>query len=348
MRNRFLALLPALALAPAVAAQAPVVFINELDCDQTGTDANEFIELYSPCGGVSLDDCYLVLYNGSFSAPADGEYAFISLDGLTIPADGYFVIGQATVPNVDFTPTLFTALSVLQNGQDAAGLWWDSTGTLTAASFDNTTGPGGSVPPPAGAILLDAVCYDTGADPDDPGLIASLTPGMAMIDEDANLAGTTESIQRFPDGGVALDTSTYVTTAPTPGVSNGGPNAWTDLGSPTAGTNGNPVLVGTGTLAAGNPGSLELDNANPLSLANLFVGFSTAGGSAFKGGILWPFPIALQIVVVTDANGSFDLPWTCWPSGIPSGTPLYFQYWIQDAGAVKGAAGSNGLLGTTP
>lgn len=347
MRNRFLALLAPLALAPALAAQAPVIFINELDCDQTGTDANEFIELFSPCGGVSLDDCYLVLYNGAFAAPADAEYATISLDGLTIPADGYFVIGQATVPNVDFTPTLFTGLSVLQNGQDAAGIWWDSTGALTDLSFDNTTGPGGTAPPPAGAILLDAVCYDT-ADADDAAMIASLTPGQPQIDEDANLMGTTQSIQRFPDGGTPLVTSTYVTTTPTPGVSNGGNNPWTDLGSPLAGTLGDPVLVGTGTLVHGNPGSLELDNANPSSLAYLFVGLTTAGGSSFKGGTLWPFPIVLQATVVTDAFGSFDLPWSCWPAGVPTGTTLYFQYWIADPAGPKGAAASNGLLGTVP
>lgn len=347
MRNRFLALLAPLALAPVVAAQAPVVYINELDADQTGTDSVEYIELYSPCGGVSLDNCYLVLYNGAFSGPADAEYITFSLHGQVIPADGYFVVGAATVPNVDFTPGNFPATNAIQNGQDGAGLWWDSTGLLTDLSFDNTTGPGGTAPPPAGAILLDAVCYDT-ADADDPGLLASLTPGQPQIDEDANMAGTTESIQRFPDGGTALVTTSYVTKAPTPGASNGGPIAWTDLGVPTTGTPGDPVLVGTGTLAAGNPGSLELDNANPLSLAYLFVGFSTAGGTPFKGGTLWPFPIALQIVVVTDATGSFDLAWSCWPTGIPSGTPLYFQYWIQDAGAVKGAAASNGLLGTTP
>ncbi len=347
MRNRFLALLAPLALAPALAAQAPVVFINELDCDQISTDSNEFIELFSPCGGVSLDDCYLVLYNGAFSAPADAEYATISLDGLTIPADGYFVIGQATVLNVDFTPTLFTALSQLQNGADGAGIWWDSSGVLTDLSFDNTTGPGGTALPPAAAILLDAVCYDT-ADVDDAGLIASLTPGQPQIDEDANAMGTTQSIQRFPDGGTALVTTTYVTTTPTSGVSNGGNNPWTDLGSPLAGTLGDPVLVGTGTLVAGNPGSLELDNANPDSLAYLFVSLTTAGGTSFKGGTLWPFPFILQATEMTDPLGSFDLPWSCWPSGIPSGTTFYFQYWIADPAGPKGAAASNGVLGTTP
>jgi len=36
------------------------------------------------------------------------------------------------------------------------------------------------------------------------------------------------------------------------------------------------------------------------------------------------------------------------PAGVPSGTQLFFQCAVQDAGAVKGAALSNALQATTP
>ena len=39
---------------------------------------------------------------------------------------------------------------------------------------------------------------------------------------------------------------------------------------------------------------------------------------------------------------------TTWPAGVPSGTGLYFQFWIQDAGAVKGFAATDGLLVSVP
>ena len=46
----------------------------------------------------------------------------------------------------------------------------------------------------------------------------------------------------------------------------------------------------------------------------------------------------------TSPSGTLTLPFN-WPSGVPAGLPLYFQFWISDAGAVAGFAASNGLKG---
>ncbi len=169
---------------------APVFVINEIDADQSGTDSAEFIEIYDGgVGNVSLDGLTVVLFNGS----SDTVYDSILLDGFTTDADGFFVIGSASVPNVDLVA--FTT-NGLQNGADAVAL------------YDG--------PAPAGPTtdnLLDAVVYGT-SDSDDAGLLAALGQDV-QADEGANGNATGEALARQPD-----QTGAFVAQAPTPGASN--------------------------------------------------------------------------------------------------------------------------------
>ncbi|MBX2846034.1 MAG: T9SS type A sorting domain-containing protein [Saprospiraceae bacterium] len=175
----------------------PAVRINELDADTPDTDAAEFIELRGPAG-QSLDGFIIVLYNGSddqsYNTPID-------LNGQTIPDDGdgfgYFVIGSATVPNVDLVA--FTT-NGLQNGADGVGLYFNR----TVAEFPNDT-------PIDFTNLVDGLAYDTN-DADDAALIPLNldldTPG--QINEGENGAQDTESIQR----------GSWFVAAPSPGAAN--------------------------------------------------------------------------------------------------------------------------------
>ncbi|HEX5010547.1 MAG TPA: FG-GAP repeat protein [Planctomycetota bacterium] len=119
------------------------------------------------------------------------------------------------------------------------------------------------------------------------------------------------------------------------------------LGGGLPGVSGVPLLNGTGTLDAGSAGSLTLANAAPFTLTMLFVSL-TDTPTPFKGGTLSTVPIAFQLPVGTFFTGSWTLPWSAWPSGVPSGTLLYFQVGVSDAGAVKGVAISNLLKATQP
>ena len=75
------------------------VIINELDSDTPGTDAAEFVELYDGgAGDTALDGLVVVFYNGS----NDLSYAAFDLDGFHTNASGYFTLGNAGVPGVDF------------------------------------------------------------------------------------------------------------------------------------------------------------------------------------------------------------------------------------------------------
>ena len=174
------------------------VVINEVDTDNPGSDTMEFIELYGPAS-LPLDGLVLVFYNGL----SDNTYSAYDLDGYSLDANGFFVVGSAAVPNVG----LVMANNILQNGPDAVAIY-----TANASDFPNNT-----------ALtlnnLVDALVFGTD-DPDDAGLLALLNPGQPQVNESANNNAAAQSMSRIPDGGVARNTDTYIAQAPTPGATN--------------------------------------------------------------------------------------------------------------------------------
>ncbi|HEX5008806.1 MAG TPA: delta-60 repeat domain-containing protein [Planctomycetota bacterium] len=126
----------------------------------------------------------------------------------------------------------------------------------------------------------------------------------------------------------------------------GDPQAWVDKDGALAGTPGLPVLVAAGDLAAGSSDSIDLFNAQPSATAALFVATSSQP-TPFKGGVLQAFPPAVIIFAVTSAEGTVPLDFTV-PAGLPSGLEVWLQWGIQDAGAVKGVALSNAVMGVAP
>jgi len=119
-----------------------------------------------------------------------------------------------------------------------------------------------------------------------------------------------------------------------------------DLRNGLAGVAGVPVLTGSGTLIGGDPFALELAAAAPLSTATLFLGVSQID-APFKGGVLVPAPDLLVGGLSTDAAGALTLG-ASWPTGVPSGAILYYQFWIADPVGPKGLSASNGLSSTAP
>jgi hypothetical protein len=184
------------------AAAVAALIINEIDADQTGTDGNEFIELFDGgFGNTSLTGYVVVLYNGA----TDDSYDAIDLTGYSTDADGYFVIGSATVPNVDLVH--FTTNGI-QNGQDAVALFNDVIGNFPTGTAITTTN------------LVDALVYGT-ADPDDAELQVLLNPGQTQFSEGTGATAPFYSCSRIPNGaGGARNTDTYQQGIPSPGASN--------------------------------------------------------------------------------------------------------------------------------
>ena len=77
--------------------------LNEIYASHSGTDLQEFIELKGPAG-ASLDNYVVCIVEGEGALTTQGtlDRAW-DLTGLTIPTDGYFVLGVSGVAARDFT-----------------------------------------------------------------------------------------------------------------------------------------------------------------------------------------------------------------------------------------------------
>jgi Lamin Tail Domain/Secretion system C-terminal sorting domain/PKD domain len=201
-----------------VSSGTSAVVINEVDCDQIGTDAAEFVELYGEPNAI-LDGLVVVFFNGS----SDVSYASFDLDGYALDNNGFFVLGN---PGVNGAQIIFDG-NTLQNGTDAVVVYVGDLADWpigTPVSSDN---------------LVDAMVYAT-SDADDLELLTALIPTLIQVDEAANGNSTAHSSSRVPDGGSAFDMSTVVAQNPTPGATN---IAACSAGSLLTTDNGNELIV---------------------------------------------------------------------------------------------------------
>lgn len=184
-----------------IGAQAQV-WINEIDSDTPGTDDKEFVELRTPAPFTSLNGYTLVFYNGNPTASnANRSYLSIALDGFSTDANGLFLIGNNAVSPV---PSLILPNNIIQNGEDAVAVYQAPVANFPDSTLANATN------------LVSALAYDTG-DPDAVTLMAllNIVAPQVQMDENANGAQATQSIQRKNDG-------MYEVKAPTPGAMNDG------------------------------------------------------------------------------------------------------------------------------
>ena len=143
--------------------------INEVDYDQDGTDAAEFIEIKNTgIGAVDLAGVKVQLINGSNSS----VYATFILPSFSLAAGDYFVIcgTGSSVPNCDHQVS--PATNLIQNGAP------DGVALLSPAD-----------------VLLDAVTYE--------GDIVGYTEGSGVgLEDNPNSIPAYDnlSISRFPDG----------------------------------------------------------------------------------------------------------------------------------------------------
>ncbi len=174
------------------------VVINELDCDNAGLDNMEFIEIYGE-PNTPLDGLTMVFFNGA----DDLSYLSIDLDGISTNGEGFALVGNPAVPNVDITfPN-----GALQNGPDAVAIVEGD-----ATDYPNDT-------PINLDVIVDAIVFVTDDLPDD-GLMGLLNAGQLVVNESALGNSFAHANARIPDGGIAQNTDTYVQQLPTPGYTN--------------------------------------------------------------------------------------------------------------------------------
>ena len=138
--------------------------INEIDYDQVGSDAAEYVELYNAsAGAINLSGYVLQFVNGSNGS----TYDTISLPAATLPAGDYFVIcaNMATTPNCDLDDGPDT--NFIQNGSP------DAVALLLAGN------------------IVDTVSYE--------GSVAGFTEGTGTAAADSNSVANI-GLSRLPDG----------------------------------------------------------------------------------------------------------------------------------------------------
>ncbi len=240
-------LLSALTLLLAITSQSQLV-INELDTDTPSTDDREFIELKSDTPNFPLDGYVIVMFNGSAtSSTGNKSYYTIDLDGYSTDVNGLLLLGNN---NVSPVPELIFPVSIMQNGADAVAIYQGSSSDFPVNTLATTVN------------LIDALVYGT-SDPDASDLMSLL--GISFqVDENANNASATQSIQLGPGG-------TYTVAVPTPGVNNDGSGFI---------FNGIQIQTSASTLNEGDSFTITFTTQQPVN-ADLFFSF-TLNNSSFN------------------------------------------------------------------
>jgi hypothetical protein len=89
------------ALALGAPAFAGEYAINEIYASMSGSDTEEFVELIGT-PGASLDGFLICIVEGDAGSAFGTLDRAYDLTGLSMPADGFFLAGTATVPGIDF------------------------------------------------------------------------------------------------------------------------------------------------------------------------------------------------------------------------------------------------------
>lgn len=200
LRTVALGLLAALAFGMPAAAQ---VVVNEIDYDQPGTDAAEFVELKNTgAAPVDLSLYSLRFVNGGVTPPA--PYQTFALPAVSLAAGDYFVLcaNAANTQNCDLDVTPNTDL--IQNGApDAVALILNSD-----------------------LSIVDTVSYEGST----PGYTEGI--GLALGDDNTTVA---RGIARFPDGADSNDNNAdFSLRCITPGTQNLSASTGCAVGSATA------------------------------------------------------------------------------------------------------------------
>lgn len=118
------------------------------------------------------------------------------------------------------------------------------------------------------------------------------------------------------------------------------------LGGALAGSNGVPLLSGSGSLVADESTLLQITHGKPGGSAWFIVGL-TLLDAPFKGGVLKPSLDVVQPPLALDGSGALALVFP-WAPGLPAGTAVHTQAWIPDAAGPAGFSSTQGLSLVTP
>lgn len=127
--------------------------LNEIYISHTGTDDHEFVELIGT-PGTSLDNVLVLVVEGDNTVKGNLDRVW-DLTGNVMPADGYFVLGDNAVANLDFSTG---NSNTIENGTETIYLLLATDpAAVDALLGDNVSNGDGTTSLPGMGTLLDIV-----------------------------------------------------------------------------------------------------------------------------------------------------------------------------------------------
>ncbi len=234
---------------------------------------------------------------------------------------------------------------------DAAESWFDEELGASIAVLDDLDGDG--LPEVFVGAPSDRVLESPGPyDPEGSARVLSGVTGKELVSFTWFLAGAFGGTQVDRCGDLDLDgrADVLVTRAAGGGQLDGavalwalgdGTSPWFSLGGGLPGVKGKPTLLPFGEPHPGEVVGITLVQAAALSPVALVVGTSALDAPA-KGGTLVPSPDLVLHGLVTGTSGALSFEGV-WPDGLPVGTTLVVQAWVEDIAGMLGWAASDAI-----
>lgn len=255
--------------------QPPFPRINEIRYDNDSSDDFEFIELYLEGGDVDLGGYTLVHFNG-----AGGAVIWeLPLDSVWLPSDGFLVIGDMAVDELDLDWSAY-GIGSLQNSEESLVLYWDWGGP--------------------DQVVKDAVGW---------GDSGTFFMGEGSPAPEIEWSSWNNSIGRYPDGTDTNDNFTDFSQSwwSTPGSPNtpAQPAGYTRITFSSSGLTPLPTAI-----PDANPIGIELDAAGlsflPTVIADLHVGVRIRHSSIGDLSVTISSPVGTTAVLHDQTGGSDD------------------------------------------
>ncbi len=139
-----------------LATTPPAVTLSEIRTDQTGADNDEYFELRAEAGTNLTGLTYVVIGDGSAAQGSGVVEMAVSLDGQTIPSDGFFFAAKSTYTLGGYVPDMVIATGLTFENSDNVThmLVWGWTG---ANGQDLDTNDDGVLDSTPWASVVDSV-----------------------------------------------------------------------------------------------------------------------------------------------------------------------------------------------
>lgn len=245
-----------------------------------------------------------------------------------------------------------TAVTALPNGLVAVtGSTSSADLATTADAYDDSLG--GALDAFLAVIDADAASLETlsylGGSDNDKALSLVIHPdGRALLtgySTSFDFPVTAGAFDEVFDGAPGFNSDSFVVAFDL-GLNDPVSSTWGDLGYGLPGAFGEARLSATGSLSAGDSGSLVLSGFKPLAFGRFLFGVDT-GYHPVKGGVCVPYPVTSEIFFQTSDLGELVLPYAN-PGALPEGLSFSVQAWVEDDTGPFLWTASNALEGLVP